>query len=44
MIASMTEEKILAMGVSLVSTGLIKQLVLADAALVLRAQQQLQAV
>jgi hypothetical protein len=44
MIASMTEEKILAMVVSLVSTGLIKQLVLADAALVLRAQQQLQAV
>lgn len=44
MIASMTEEKILAMGVSLVSTGLIKQLVLADAALVMRAHQQLQAV
>jgi hypothetical protein len=44
MIASMTEEKILAMGVSLVSTGLIKQIVLADAALVMRAQQQLQAV
>ncbi len=44
MTASMTEEKILAMGVSLVSTGLIKQLVLADAALVMRAHQQLQAV
>ena len=44
MVASMTEEKILAMGVSLVSTGLIKQLVLADAALVMRARQQLQAV
>jgi hypothetical protein len=44
MIASMTEEKILAMGVSLVSTGLIKQIVLADAALVMRAQQQLQTV
>ena len=44
MIASMTEEKILAMGVSLVSTGLIKQIVLADAALVMRAHQQLQAV
>lgn len=42
MIAAMTEEKILAMGVSLVSTGLIKQLVLADAALVMRAHQQLQ--
>jgi len=44
MIASMTEEKILAMGVSLISTGLIKQLVLADTALVMRAHQQLQAV
>jgi hypothetical protein len=44
MIASMTEEKILAMGVSLVSTGLIKQLVLADTALVMRAHQQLQVV
>ncbi len=44
MIASMTEEKVLAMGVTLISTGLIKQLVLADAAVVLRAQQQLQAV
>jgi hypothetical protein len=44
MIASMTEEKILAMGVSLVSTGLIKQIVLADTALVMRAQQQLQVV
>ncbi len=44
MIASMTEEKILAMGVSLVSTGLIKQLVLADTALVMRAHQQLQTV
>ena len=44
MVASMTEEKILAMGVSLVSTGLIKQLVLADTALAMRAQQQLQTV
>jgi len=44
MIASMTEEKILAMGVSLVSTGLIKQIVLADAALVMRAHQQFQTV
>ena len=42
MIASMTEEKILTMGVSLVSTGLIKQLILADTALVMRAHQQLQ--
>lgn len=43
-IASMVEEKILNMGVRLVSTSLIKQLVLADTAAVLRAQQQLQIV
>ncbi len=42
-IASMVEEKILNMTVTLVSTSLIKQLVLADTAAVLRAQQQLQA-
>jgi len=44
MIASMAEEKIFNMGVTLVSAGLIKQLVLGDAAAVLRAQRQLQTV
>ncbi len=43
-IASMVEEKILNIAVTLVSTSLIKQLVLADTAAVLRAQQQLQIV
>ena len=43
-IASMVEEKIFSMGVTLVTAGLIKQLVLGDAAAVLRAQQQLQTV
>ncbi len=42
MIASMVEEKIFNMGLTLVSASLIKQLVLGDAAAVLRAQRQLQ--
>lgn len=44
MIASMVEEKVLAMGVNLVPASLIKQIVLGDTASVLRAQDQLQAV
>lgn len=44
MIAAMVEEKILNMGSTLVPAGLIKQLVLGDAAAVLRAQRQLQTV
>ena len=43
-IASMVEEKIFNMGISLVPSSLIKQLVLGDTATVLRAQQQLQTV
>ena len=43
-IASMVEEKIFNMGITLVPASLIKQLVLGDAAAVLRAQNQLQAV
>ena len=43
-IASMVEEKIFNMGITLVPSSLIKQLVLGDAAAVLRAQNQLQAV
>jgi transcriptional regulator NrdR family protein len=43
-IASMVEEKILNMGVTLVSTGLVRQLVLGDAAAMLQAQRQLQTV
>jgi transcriptional regulator NrdR family protein len=42
MIASMVEEKIFNMGLTLVPASLIKQLVLGDAAAVLRAQRQLQ--
>jgi len=42
-IASMVEEKIFNMGITLVPSGLIKQLVLADAGVVLRAQRQLTA-
>ena len=42
MIASMVEEKIFNIGISLVPSSLIKQLVLGDTAAVLRAQQQLQ--
>ncbi|MHC4646803.1 MAG: hypothetical protein ACYTBJ_14995 [Planctomycetota bacterium] len=41
-IASMVEEKIFNMGVTQVAVSLIKQLVLADAAAVLRAERQLQ--
>ncbi len=43
-IASMVEEKIFNMGLTSVSAGLIKQLVLSDAAAFLRAQRQLQTV
>jgi transcriptional regulator NrdR family protein len=43
-IASMVEEKIFNMGLTVVPVSLIKQLVMADAAAVLRAQHQLQAV
>ena len=43
-IASMVEEKIFNTGINLVPTSLIKQLVLGDAATVLRAQRQLQTV
>jgi len=43
-IASMVEEKVFNMGITLVSASLIKQLVLGDAAAVLRAQRQLQSV
>ena len=43
-IASMVEEKIFNMGVTLVPSSLIKQLVLGDTADVLRAQQQLQTI
>ena len=43
-IASMVEEKILGMGLTLVPASLIKQLVLGDVATVLRAQRQLQTV
>ena len=43
-IASMVEEKIFNMGVTLVPASLIKQLVLGDAAAVLRAERQLQTV
>ena len=43
-IASMVEEKVFNMGLSIVPAGLVEQLVLNDAATVLNAQQQLQAV
>jgi transcriptional regulator NrdR family protein len=43
-IASMVEEKVFGMEISLVPSSLIKQLVLSDAAAVLRAQHQLQTV
>ena len=43
-IASMVEEKIFNMGVTLVPASLVKQLVLRDAAAVLQAEQQLQTV
>jgi hypothetical protein len=44
MIASMVEEKIFSMGVTLVPASLVKQLVLGDTATVLRAERQLAAV
>ena len=43
-IAAMVEEKVFNVGMTLVPSSLIKQLVLGDTATVLRAQQQLQAV
>lgn len=43
-ITSMVEEKIFNMGLTLVPSSLVKQLVLSDTAVVLRAQQQLQTV
>jgi len=43
-IASMVEEKIFNMGINLVPSSLIKQLVLGDTATILRAQEQLQTV
>lgn len=43
-VASMVEEKVFSMGVAVVPASLIKQLVLGDAAAVLRAQQHLQTV
>jgi len=43
-IASMVEERVFNMGITLVPSSLVKQLVLGDTATVLRAQQQLQAV
>jgi len=43
-IASMVEERIFNMGITPVPAGLIKQLVLRDAAAILQAQQQLQTV
>lgn len=43
-IASMVEEKIFNMGITLVPASLIKQLVLSDAAAVLRAHRQLQTI
>lgn len=43
-VASMVEEKIFNMGLTLVPVSLIKQLVLGDAATILRAQHQLQTI
>ncbi|MHC4499932.1 MAG: hypothetical protein ACYS21_12550, partial [Planctomycetota bacterium] len=43
-IASMVEEKIFKMGITLVPASLIKQIVLGDAVAVLRAERQLQTV
>jgi len=43
-IASMVEEKIFRIGMTLVPASLVKQLVLGDTAAILRAQEQLQAV
>ncbi len=44
LIAAMVEEKVFNMGLTLIPSSLIRQLVLSDAATVLRAQQQLQAI
>ena len=44
MIAAMVEEKVFNVGMTLVPSSLIKQLVLGDTAIVLRAQRQLQVV
>lgn len=44
MIAAMVEERVFNVGMTLVPSSLIKQLVLGDTAIVLRAQRQLQAV
>jgi len=43
-IASMVEEKVFRMGVTLLPASLVKQIVLGDAAAILRAQEQLQTV
>ncbi len=43
-IASMVEEEVFRMGMTLVPVSLVKQLVLGDTAAVLRAQEQLQSV
>ena len=42
LIASMVEEKVFSMGITLIPSSLIRQLVLGDAATVLRAQRELQ--
>ena len=44
LIASMVEEKVFSMGITLIPSSLIRQLVLGDAATVLRAQRELQTV
>jgi len=44
MIASIVEERIFSIGFTLIPVSLIKQLVLGDAAVVLRAEQQLQSI
>ncbi len=44
MIASMVEQKVFSMGITLVPASLVKQLVLGDAAAVLRAEHQLQTI
>lgn len=43
-IASMVEEKVFNIGLSLITAGLVRQLVLSDAAAIIHAQQQLQIV
>lgn len=43
-IASMVEEKVFRMGITVVPASLVKQIVLGDAAAILRAQEQLQTV